>query len=96
MHDHIAIVHNDPAFARFSLYLSFFAMYLMHGVDGGVGEGVEHAVAGTGTQYEVVGEGCDVLDVEQENVLAFFIFERVDNGMCQFKCVQKSPRKLTI
>jgi hypothetical protein len=57
------------------LDLALLAMALMHGIDGCVCEGTEHAVTGTGAQDEVVGKGCDVFDVEQEDVLAFFIFE---------------------
>ena len=75
MHDHIPIINNDPAFVRLALYLALLAMRLMHRIDGGVCKGAEHAVAGAGTQDEVVGKGCDVFDVEQEDVLAFFIFE---------------------
>ncbi len=75
MHDYIPIVNNDPAFARLSLYLTLLAVCLMHGIDGGVCEGAEHTVAGAGAQDEVVGKGCDVFDVEQEDVLAFFVFE---------------------
>ena len=50
-------------------------MRLVHGIDGCVCQGIEHAVAGAGAQDEVVGKGSDIFDVEQENVLAFFVFE---------------------
>jgi hypothetical protein len=93
MHNHVAVVNNDPAFARFPLFPAILAMPLVDSFHGGFREGIEHAVAGAGTQNEVIGKGCDVFYIEQENVLAFFFFERVDDRMSQFKCVQKSPRK---
>ena len=75
MHDNVPIVNNDPAFAPLALYLALLAMCLMHGIDGCVSEGAEHTVAGAGAQDEIVGKGCNVFDVEQEDVLAFFVFE---------------------
>ena len=75
MHDHVPIVNHDPAFARLPLYLALLAVCLVYGIDGCGREGAEHAVAGAGAQDEVVGKGCDVFDVEQEDVLAFFVFE---------------------
>ena len=75
MHDHVPIVNNDPAFVRLPLFLALLAVCLVYGIDRCVCEGAEHAVAGAGAQDEVVCKGCDVFDVEQEDVLAFFVFE---------------------
>jgi hypothetical protein len=75
MNDHVSVVNHHPAFACLALYLALLAMCLVHGIDGCVCQSIEHAVAGAGTQDEVVGKGSDIFDVEQENVLAFFIFE---------------------
>jgi hypothetical protein len=75
VNDYISVVHNDPAFACFALDLTLLAMRLVHGIDGCIRKGIEHAVAGAGTQDEVVGKRCDVFDVEQENVLPFFVFQ---------------------
>ena len=75
MHNNVPIVNNDPAFVRLPLFLALLAVCLMDGIDGCVCEGAEHAVAGAGAQHEIVGKGCNVFDVEQEDVFAFFVFE---------------------
>ena len=94
MHDHIAIINDDPAAMQFALFAAFLLVLRAHIVQRGVGQRVQHAVAGAGAQHEVVGKGGDVFNIENQNIFAFGIFKRVDNGMCQVKCVQKSPRKL--
>jgi hypothetical protein len=75
VNDYVSVVNHHPAFACLALYLTLLAMRLVHGIDGSICKGVEHAVAGAGTQDEVIGKGGDIFDVEQENVLPFFVFK---------------------
>jgi hypothetical protein len=32
------------------------------------------------------------LKIQQDNILAFFLFQCIDDGMCKIQCFQKSPR----
>lgn len=75
MNDHVSVVNHNPALTSFTLDFALFSMRLVHGFYGGVCKGIKHAIAGAGTQNEIVGERCNVFYIEQENVLAFFIFE---------------------
>ena len=54
MHNHVAVINDNPAFARFPLYFALLTVCLVDGFHGSLGEGIEHAVAGTGTQNEVI------------------------------------------
>lgn len=91
MDDHIAIIHDHPAIARFALFASLFMMLRSHGFHGGIRQRVQHTVAGAGAQDKIISKRGYVFYIEQENVFAFFIFQRADNRMCKFECVQKSP-----
>jgi hypothetical protein len=53
-----------------------FSFYFVHG---GGSQGVQHAVAGSGADDEVIGKRGYLFDVEQDDVFAFFIFECVDD-----------------
>ncbi len=48
MHNHIAVIHDNPAFARFALFASLLAMLRADGFKCGVGQRLQHAVAGAG------------------------------------------------
>lgn len=81
MHNYIAVIHDDPAFARFALFFAFFAVLRTDGIQRAFGQRIQHAVTGAVTDDKIIGKGRDFFDVEQKDVFAFFIFERVDNGM---------------
>ncbi len=54
-------------------------------------QGVQHSVAGGSTNYKVITEGDNPLKIEQDDILSFFVFQGVDNGMCKFQGIQKPP-----
>jgi len=91
MHNHIPVVHNHPAVACYALFASLFVMFRSHGFHGGIRQRVQHTVAGAGAQDEIISKRGYIFYIEQENVFAFFIFQRADNRMCKFESVQKSP-----
>ncbi len=94
MDNHIAVIHHDPTLAGVALFFAFFAMRCAHGFQRRIRQRVQHAVAGAGTQDEVIGKGCNFLNIKQKNIFAFFVLQRIDNGMGQVECVQISPHCL--
>jgi hypothetical protein len=75
MDDNIATVHHDPALAGLALPPTSLAVAVADGFQGRLGQRVEHAVAGTGTQHKIIGEGGDVFEVEEKNILPLLIFQ---------------------
>ena len=91
MHDHVAIIHDNPAVARQALFFALLMMFGAHIVQRRVGECVQHAVAGAGTDDEIICEGNHILDVDQDDILALFIFEGIYDFTCEFERIQESP-----
>ena len=77
MDNDIAIVHNDPAIAGVALFFAFLFVFLADVIDGGIGKRVEHAVTGAGADDEIVGKRNDLLQVDQDDILPFGIFQGV-------------------
>jgi hypothetical protein len=94
MDDNIAIVHNHPAVAGKTLLLSLFMVFDAHIIDGGVGERVEHPVAGAAANNKIVGKRDNPFQVNQDNIFTLFVFKGVYNFTGKFKCVQVSPHGL--
>ena len=92
MNDHIAIIQHQPAFTRLAFDSAFFPMMRARGFEHGFGERVEHAVAGAVAQDEIICKGCNVFDIEEEDVFALFVLQGVDYRMGKVKRFQRSPR----
>ncbi len=92
MDDHIAVVHDQPALLRFAVHAAFLFVILFGGFEHAFGERVQHAVAGAVADDEIIGKRCDILDVEEQDILALFVLQGFDDLMCKFECVQVSPR----
>ena len=73
MDDHIAIIEDKPAFLRAPFYATFFLVFLLRYFQHAFGERVEHAVTGAVTDNKVISKGCDVLDVEEQDVFALSV-----------------------
>ncbi len=56
MHDHVAVIDNDPAVAREALPLALFFMTGANILQGGIGERVDHTVTRAAADDEVVGK----------------------------------------
>ena len=93
MDDYIAVIHDHPALASLALLAAFLAVLCADGIERALSQRVQHTVTRAATEHEIIGKGSHVFYVEQENVFAFFIFQRINNGMSQFECVQKSPHE---
>ena len=91
MHDHIAEVHHEPAFARLSLHATLFLMIFFCGFEHTLGKCVQHTVTGAIAQDEIIGKGCDLFDVEKQNIFRLFVLQGVDDFMCKIESVQVSP-----
>ena len=52
---------------------------------------VQHAIAGAGTDHEVISERNNFLNVDQDDILALFIFEGIYDFTCEFERIQESP-----
>lgn len=94
MDDNIAVIHDHPAIAGVALFLGFLFEFLADIVNSGIGERIEHAVAGAGADDEIIGKRCNAFQVEQDNIFSLFIFQRVDDFAGKVKRVQNSPQFL--
>ena len=94
MHNNIAIVHDHPAITGESLFLSPFPMFGPNIVNGSISKCVDHTVAGTGTDNEIVGKRDNAFQVDQDDIFTLFVFKGVNNFSRKFKCVQVSPHGL--
>lgn len=84
MYDHIAKVEHQPAFAGLSFDAAFLFVVLFGGLEHTLSKRVEHTVTGTVADDEVIGKGCDVLDVEKQDVFALFVLQGFDDFMGKF------------
>lgn len=94
MHNHVAVIEQEPAIPGLSLHAAFFLVIFLCRFQHGFGKRVQHAVAGAVADDEIIGKRCDVLDVEQQDVFALFVLKGVDDFMREFECVQWSPLKV--
>jgi len=91
MDNDIAEIHHHPAIAGKSLLFPLSVVFLAHIVDGGIGKGIKHTVAGASADDKVIGKGNDVLQVHQDDVFPLFIFQGVYDFAGKFECIQVSP-----
>ena len=92
MDNHVAIIHNDPAGIGCPFDAAFFVVLLARFVIDTVRKRVQHAVAGAGADDEIIGKGCDFVNIEQDNIFALLFFQGIYNGMSKIKRFQFSPR----
>jgi hypothetical protein len=93
MDNDISVIHHHPALASLALLAAFLAVPGADGIERALRERIQHAVTRAATEHEIIGKGSHVFYVEQENVFAFFVFQRINDSMSQFECVQKSPHE---
>ncbi len=94
MHDHIAVIHDHPAVAGESLYLSLLSMGGVDAFIRGIGERIEHTVAGACAKDEIIGKGYDVFQFDQDDVFSLFVFQGIHDFTGKFESVQGSPHGL--
>ncbi len=84
MNNHIAIIDDHPAVAGEALLFSLFLMFGTNVFDGGLGERIQHTVAGAGADDKIVSKRDNVFQVYQDNIFALFIFQGVYDFTCKF------------
>jgi hypothetical protein len=94
MQDHIAKVSDHPAIAGQTLFFALLLMFNTDVINYGVGQCINHAVAGAGANDKIIGKGNNFLNIDQYNIFTLFIFQGVDDFASKFKCVQRSPHDL--
>ena len=82
MHDHVAIIHNEPALARLPFQATFFLVIPFGGFQHTFCQRVEHTVTGAVTDNEIIGKRCDIFDVKEQDVFALFVLQGFDDFMC--------------
>jgi len=92
MDNHVTVVHDEPALARFSIHAPSFLVILFQGFEYALGKRVQHPVTGAVADDEIIGKRCDIFDIEKQNILRFFVFQCVYDFVGKFECVQVSPR----
>jgi hypothetical protein len=91
--DDISIINDDPAAIRRPFNSSLFLVFLAGLLHHSIGKGIQHAVAGASTDNEVICEGCDLFDIQQEDILSFLFFKGIDDRVRKFQGIQGSPHK---
>lgn len=92
MNDNIPVVHDKPAFLRFAVHAALFLVIFFCRFEHTFGERIQHSVAGAVADDKIIGKGCNVFDIEKQNILTLFVLQGFDDLMCKFECVQFSPR----
>ena len=97
MHDHCAKIHYHPpggwlAFAA-AFHLVRFTDFFQHAV----GQRIQHAIAGAGADDEIVSKIHYFLQIYQNDLLALFFFQGIDDCVSQVKrfqtfIVENTPR----
>ena len=91
MHNHITIVEQEPTFLGLPFYAALFLIVFLGRFQYPFGKRIQHTVAGAVAEDEIVGEGRNVLNVEEQDVFALSILQGFNDFMCKFECVQISP-----
>ena len=91
MHNHIAVIQHEPALLGLPFDPPSFLMFLPSGFQHTFGERVEHPVAGTVADDEIICKRRDVFDVKNQDVFALSVLQGVNDFMGKFECVQISP-----
>jgi hypothetical protein len=94
MHNNIAIIHDHPTIAGKPLFPSLFIMFGSNVIYSDISKRVDHAVAGAGTDNEIICKRDNAFQVDQDYIFALFVFKGVYNFAGKFKCVQVSPHGL--
>ena len=91
MDHHASKIYDLPAVTGQAFLFAFTAMLLAYLLDDAICKRVEHTVAGACTDDEIIGKSHHVFEFQQNDILAFFVFQGVDDFAGKFKCVQGSP-----
>lgn len=92
--DHVPVIQDKPAFLGLAFYATFLLIVLLGGFEDGFCERFQHAVAGAVADHKIIGKGCDVFNVEKQDVFALLVLQGGDDLVSKFECVQISPHKL--
>ena len=91
MHHNIAVIDYQPAGIGLPFDVAFPFMLNERLLDDTISQGIQHTIAGGSTDDEVIGERNEFFNIQQEDIFAFLVFQGIDNCVCKFKCIQKSP-----
>src|SRR6266498_1741478 len=91
MYNYITKIKDEPAFAGLPLDTTFFLVILFCCFQHAFCKRVKHAVARPVADHEIISKGCDVCNVQKQNVFALFVLQGFNDFMSKFKCVQISP-----
>jgi hypothetical protein len=84
MYHHISVIEHEPTLLSLPFDPPSFLMFLPGGFQHTFGERVEHPVAGTVADDEIICKRRDVFDVKNQDVFALFVLQGGDDLMCKF------------
>ena len=88
MHHYVLKVDHQPTLLWLSLDPPIDAVFLFYLCDGRVRQAVEHPVAGTITDDEIIRKVGYFLNVDLKDIFSLFVFECIYDGTCKFQCIQ--------
>ena len=92
MENDVTKIHDHPTVTREALLFPLLLMLYADIFNNGFCESIDHAVAGAGTNNEIIGKGYDIFQVNKDDVFSLFIFKGVYDFTSKFQCVQISPQ----
>lgn len=91
VYDHIAKVDHHPAGLGDALDAAVQPKLLFRASLGLIRQCVEHALAGTGANHEVVGKGGDFLNLHQNDIFPLFFFQNINDVASNLQSIQLAP-----
>ncbi len=91
MHDDIAKIDQHPSVLRLALNSSTLAELFLNPLCSGIRQGLQHAIAGARANNEILCKIGEVMNVHQDDIFTFFIFQNIYKVACNLNGFQDSP-----
>jgi hypothetical protein len=91
VYDDVVEIDDQPALARLAFHPTVDFVLFLHLFDNCIGKSIEHPVAGAVANDKIIRKNGYVLNIQQEDILPFFLLERIDNSPGDIKRTQLSP-----
>ena len=84
MHDDVTVIDQHPPILRLTFHAPLKLMVFFKVREHILRQHTEHAVAGTRAYHKIISKIGNFMNIEQENVLSFFILQNINNDACYF------------
>jgi hypothetical protein len=81
----VTVVYQYPARLADALAVQRRCTFFIECVKESISDSFGLALASGRTNDEVIGNGCQIVDVEQDDIVSLFIREDIDNSVCKLR-----------